>query len=267
MKYSIKILFYFCLPLTFLVSCEKEVDIELHSVEPRLVIDASLGYLEPCRVQLTETKDYWDQTLPELISGATITLSDNLGHKETLVELDDVYISKTMGLKGRTYTLTVELDGEVYEATDSIPTFVPIDSIYLYQMDTGGDVHHLPCVSYRDPKGEPNYYLFILSINDNTIQETKVESDKNSDGLLNESIIFYDKEDNNDEKIKVGDVINIRMQMIGKGAFKFYDTLKSPGGMSGSNPTGNFSGNALGMFKTYMETDKTVTLTEEHFIK
>lgn len=263
MKHIYKIVFGIVL-ISFL-SCETEVDLALDTVEPRLVIDASIGFQQPCRVILSKTQDYWDQNSPTFIGGAKIILSDEEGNEEELVDLGDVYVSKMIGMIGKSYTLTIEVEEEVYQATDKIPTFVPIDSIYLYRLDMGAEVYYYPQIAFDDPKAEKNYYYQILSINGNAMQETNVEDDKYSDGLTMRTILYFDNEENNDEELKPKDVISVEMQTLGEGAYTFYNTISSPGGVANSNPVSNFSGDVLGMFKTYSSSFIDITLEDSDF--
>lgn len=248
-------------------SCETEVDLDLKTIEPRLVIDASIGMQTPCHVILSKTQDYDDQSYPTLISGAKVTLTDENGNKDVLRDLENHYESKMRGVEGRTYTLTVEVDGETYTATDKIPTFVPVDEISLYRLDTGGDEFYFPQITYKDPEGESNYYYYMLSINGKTMQATDFEDDKYTDGKKRERILYFDDKENNDEELKSGDHIVVKMQTLGEGAYTFYNTQSAPGGVPNSNPVSNFSGDVLGMFKTYCNDYIEMTITEEDFIK
>lgn len=255
----------FSIVLASFLSCETQVDLALNTAEPRLVIDASIGFQQPCRVILSKTQDYWDQNPPTFIGGAKVVLSTEDGHEEELVDLGNVYVSKVKGMIGKSYTLTVEVDGEAYQATDKIPTFVPIDSIYLYRLNTGADVYYYPQIAFKDPKGEKNYYYQILSINGSAMQDTNFEDDKNSEGLTMTTILYFDDTENNDEELKPGDMISVEMQTLGEGAYTFYNTISSPGGAANSNPVSNFSGDVLGVFKTYSSSFSDITLKESHF--
>lgn len=252
------------LSVLFLSSCEEKLLIDLESAEPRLVIDASLGDKRPCVVFLSLTQDYWNQEYPTLVGGGKVTLSDESGDTETLVELEDGYFtSQMMGVPGKTYTLTVELDGEKYVAQEFLPYPVPITDFETYKFDTGGDIYFYPKITYMDPKGAPNYYLYKLELNGRRLQGVNYDSDKNSDGKKKEKIIFFDTEENDDEALRVDDRVWVELQSIGEGAYNFYSTLSSPGGMPNSNPVSNFSGDVLGMFKTYSTHYVEFTITEE----
>lgn len=259
---------YNILPLLLLIftSCEKEVDIDLKTAEPRLVIDASITEGDVCKVTLTLTQGFWDQGKPKVVNGAIITLKDSKGNKETLAEIDSngQYFSTMKGIVKETYTLIVEVDGEEYQAIEYLPPVVPIENIRIYKLDTGNDYHHFPCIAFNDPKGVDNYYLYWLTINNKRMQKPGREDDKNTDGKFREPILFFDKDENNKEELKVGDHVIVEMQSISKGGYDFYNTIESPGGSQNSNPKSNFSGNILGMFKAYTSSIAEITVTEEY---
>lgn len=249
-----------------LFSCETAIDLNLKTAEPRLVIDASLGARNPCMVQLSMTKGYWEQDIvPTGVKGAIITLKDNKGNSERLIETtsNGNYASHMLGVVGNTYTLTVEVGEKTYIATEILPDMVPIESIRTYKVDSGGDTYFYPCISYMDPIETENYYLYLLTINNKRLQKVRFEDDKNSNGKRREPILFFDDKENNDNELKVGDYVHVEMQSVSIGAYNFYKTISSPGGSQNSNPVSNFSGGVLGMFKTYSSSTIEMTITEE----
>lgn len=246
------------------ISCETEVSIDLKTAKPRLVIDAAITEMQPCIVKLKMTQDYWDKEPPEMKSGAIITLKDNNGNMETLVEtVEGTYVSQLLGVPKEIYTLTINVDGEVYEAKEYLPPVVPIEKIRIYKIDAGSDYHYYPCISYNDPKGVDNYYLYRLAINSKMMQNTRYEDDKNSDGKFREPILAFDKDENGKEELKAGDHVKVEMQSVSKGSYRFYETIQSPGGSQNSNPVSNFSGNVLGLFKAYTSSIAEMTIAEE----
>lgn len=247
-----------------LLSCETEIDLDLKSAEPRLVIDANIAEGATCYVLLSMTKDYWDQEeIPYGVDGATITLSDSKSNPEVLQPTGNkgVYTSSRIkGKVGNTYTLTVSLEGKTYIATEKIPVPVPIHHIRTYKMDTGGDSYYYPCISFRDPADVENYYLYVMELNGRPLQKKKVDDDKNSNGKLKEPILFFD---NKDDEIQVGDYVRVELQSVSFGAYNYYKTITPPGGVQNSNPISNFSGNVLGLFKAYSSSTIDMTITEE----
>lgn len=258
-------LFLGCVLVFFCSSCETQVDLNLHHIEPKLVIDASIGHDRLCQVILTKTRDYDDPNSPEYIEWAKITLEDSKGYSETLVYTGKVYLSSIYGQIGETYTLSIEFEGQKYVASDQIPSCIPIADLDLYRMQIGNETKYYPQIAYQDPPNEENYYYQLLTVNHKTMQQPNWGDDKNRNGLLIKTILFFDKEENNDQNLQIGDHIKVEMQTLGKGAYTFYKTISSPGGSPNSNPQTNFTPAVLGMFKTYSSSYAEKTLTAEDF--
>lgn len=251
--------------LCILPSCEERLYIDLKTSEPRLVIDASLENMNSCIVYLYFTQGYWDEHLPTPVIDAKVTLSNDLGETEELSKsYDGVYTSSMQGIEGRTYTLTVEVDGKKYSATEFLPYAVPVDRIRTYKFDTGGDVNFFPCIGFIDPRGIENYYYYLLEINGRRLDGVRYDDDKHSDGKFKEKIILFDDDEREDDGLIAGDYVWVELQSICKGAHTFYKTQKpSTGIIPDSNPISNFSGGVLGMFKTYSSSFIEISITEE----
>lgn len=253
--------------LFFFASCETEADINLKTATPRLVIDAMIKEAEICKVSLTLTQGFWDQDKPKTISNAIITLKDSKGNKEVLIEDGNSgnYTSIAKGIIGETYTLCVEVDGEEYQVTEKIPEVVEIESIRTYKIEVGTEVRYFPCITFNDPKGVENYYLYNVFINGRRLLDPHPDDDEYSDGKFREPVLAFNDEENDDKKLEIGDHILVELQSVSKGAHQFYKTIKSPGGSQNSNPTSNFSGNVLGVFNAYSSSMIEMTVTEEDF--
>lgn len=72
---KIKNIGLFVLGLLFFSSCEDVIELELESVESQIVIEATLdASSQTAKVIISKTNDFYDNTNPEKISGAIITL-------------------------------------------------------------------------------------------------------------------------------------------------------------------------------------------------
>lgn len=251
--------------LTF-ISCEEVVNLDLKESGPRDVIDASITEGSPCFVLLTKSQGFNNNSPYERIRGATVVLSDNKGNKETLKESREkgLYVSLMTGVTGRTYELNVSVGDEVYTAESTIPKAVPIDSIYIYNVRFGNDDNYSPCVMYKDPAGERNYYYTMLYVNGALMRSIYLNDDEFRNGLPVERILYFDKEDNGDEELKIGDHIRVNMQSLDKGMYTFYKSLYSVAAGGATNPLTNFTGGALGCFKAYGSSHKEIIIREDH---
>lgn len=242
------------LSLSFLVSCEQEMILDLKTAEPQIVIDAAISGYAPCTVYLSLSHSFYDNSSYEKISGATIVLTDGVGNVETLIEDNNnpgKYIStEIFGETGRTYSLKVTLDDKTYEASATIPTLVPLQEIHLYEIKAGDKSWYSPSVEFDDPIDEKNYYYFIVTVNDRILRSVYLDDDEHRNGKRVHRILFFDKEDNDDEELKTGDNIMVEMQTLDYGMYKFYQTWQSYAG-GNANPATNFTGGVLGCFKAY----------------
>lgn len=240
--------------LVLLFSCEKIVDIDLRSVEPRLVIDASITEFSPCVVRLTKSQDFKDNGPSTRVSGATIELRDEDGYMEILKESDNspgVYTSLLQGVPNKKYFLKVEVEDKIYEASAVIPEVIPIEEAYIYEIKAGSGSWYSPSFIFQDPPGIANYYYTILYVNGNPMKTIYLDDDEFRDGLRVHNILFFNRNDNHGNDLETGDEIKIEFQSLDKGMYTFYKSLFSVAADGGTNPITNFSGNVLGCFKAY----------------
>jgi len=127
----------FALVISFsMVTCIDPYTPQLKAFESRLVVDALLtDEVTSSYVRLTRTTLYPDSD-PKMVSGATVTITDDLGTIALLAERSPGnYHTDTLTFRaevGRTYKLAIETsDGKKYESSPSLMRPVPdIDSIY-----------------------------------------------------------------------------------------------------------------------------------------
>jgi hypothetical protein len=254
-----------CILLSF-VSCEEIVNIDLAQVDPKDVVDASVTENSPCIVLLTRSHGFYDSTSYARIPGARIELSNDRGESEIFGESSKeagLYVSSMIGEAGHTYKLKITSGNNIYEAQATIPGVVAIDSVYIYRVKLGGDLIFSPCVVFRDPPDEENFYYSALYVNGKSMKSIYLDSDEHRNGLKVENILFYDKEDNNDEELKAGNQLRIEMQTLDKDMYTFYRSLRSVAAGGGTNPLTNITGGALGCFKAYNSTFVDYTVTED----
>jgi hypothetical protein len=158
-----------------LISCEKEVEVDLPETEAKLVVEGTIEQGKPPLVLLTRTQSYFAPTdlnsiANIFVKGASITVSDGtstvslleLGSDLLPEELIDSVAEVTgidpallaaditvytlldnsmLGEIGRTYMLNVSGDGKTCSAVTKIPNVVPWDSTWwrLAEQDADDD--------------------------------------------------------------------------------------------------------------------------------
>ncbi len=158
----------FLLSGLFLTSCTEVLKVDLDDEQERLVIEGLVtNEATPFHVKLTKTLALDDHSNFPAVNNAFVTIADNLGNLDTLhLTTDGVYKTNTaiQGVPGRTYFLTVVVDGKTYVAQDLLTSVSPIDSLYVIYHQKGDglgipDDGYYPYFNSSDPPNEKNYYL------------------------------------------------------------------------------------------------------------
>jgi len=250
--------------LTTTSSCEEIVDIELRSVEPKVVIDAQITEESPCVVRLTKTQAFQNNNPYETIEDAVIELTCSDGKSETLrkdYREPGLYVSEMKGKVNATYNIRVHIQENTYQATASIPEIVYINQVYIYAITAGSKSYYSPAIRFNDPPGIKNYYYAILSVNEKVMRSIYLYDDEHRDGVENDRILFFDKEDNDDDELQTGDILRVELQNLDVGMYNFYKSLYSAA--EGTNAVTNFSGGALGCFKAYNWSTETAYVSQD----
>lgn len=240
----------------FLYACEDVIDIELNSVEARLVIEAKLyDQLLPATVILTKTNDFFDSLTYNSVSGAEIYISDNIGNRVRIPETDSVgiYQLEYFGEIGKTYTLTIESEGELYIASAKMKPSLKIDSLSVKYHNAGIPYfeagYELTC-HIKDSANVSEYALLNLYQNFEPSFNIYLFEDTYVDGLGFAFKFFADN-------FQTGDTALVQMLSCEKNVYDylltyaeiagdFYDSGGTP-----YNPTSNISNNALGYFGVF----------------
>jgi hypothetical protein len=152
------------------VSCVTEFQPDAVGLPPSLIVEGQVtDQPGPYSIKLTRSADYSYKSLNLLETGATVTISDNLGNQETLKELPTggTYLTTALrGVVGRSYRLTIQTKaGKRYESDrEVLPAAPPILKLYYqYTNESGGlnltksqgwDVY----LDTKDPEVTGNYY-------------------------------------------------------------------------------------------------------------
>ena len=269
-----KILYVATLALLSFSSCTKVINIDLNATNPQLVVDGLVSDRAgvPDTVKLSETVNYFAQSVYPAISGARVVISDNTGISDTLKEMTSqpgTYITSTLqGIPGRTYTLTIfskaiNTSGQTYTASSTMPQPVNIDSIgqmesFQKRFRPGGggpDSSYNITVHWKDPAGVSNYYRLNYYYNDTLAHRSSynIVNDKYSDGLEFDYPLTH--------SFKPGDSARVELWCIDLTTYNYYVMLNGivggqngPNSASPTNPLSNVSTGAVGYFTAYSVT-------------
>lgn len=134
-------------------ACEKIVDLEVPSEEPRLVVQSQItNQKDIWRVHLQLSQPYFEQGSAEDISTAKVSISSSLGDTVNLVYADTgLYVSQDSQrcVVGEEYTLTIDYNGQLYVGSEVLPNGFPIDTIVAFFLPSNNGFI------------ESGYYVFI----------------------------------------------------------------------------------------------------------
>ncbi len=244
----------------FFYSCEKVIEIDLKEAEPKLVIEGNITSEEgPYQVLLTTSGGYFDNSAVQPVEGGLVRVFAENGESEILTEMSPgKYLTQSfVGTEDQNYTLSVEVDGKTYSASEYLPRKVEIDSLAYEETNFGppeefGKNISLLC-TFSDPLDTEEYYRFIVYINgeptDGIFSPYLVTDDVLINGLTFTAGLPL-------IRIWPGDKIKLEMQTIGFHTFQYFDALNDAleGGGVGStpyNPFTNLDNGALGYFGAY----------------
>lgn len=214
---------YFYIALLFVTfSCEDVIDIDLNETPPKLVIDASINWFKGTDgsdqfIKLTLTAPYFSDSVPPA-TGAQVYIIDANNSTFNFTEVGNSGIynnSDFIPVLGNTYTLFITYEEEIYTATETLKSVVPID--YVEQNDTGGfsgEETELKAF-YTDPAEEENHYFFEFISDIPEVITLEVYEDQFTNG--NQIFGFY-----TEEELSTGDVVIIRNYGISR---QFYEYM------------------------------------------
>lgn len=251
-KNIFRLLYWLIISLTF-SSCQKEIDINLNSANPKIVIESEISdLLASCKVKLTKTVNYNETNNFPAVSGAEVRISDNVGNSEILTETSSgIYTSSTLqGVSGRIYTLEITDNGKNYLAVSEMPFPVDIDTLTVENSFFGNN--KFVTAKFKDPAGVENYYRLIQIVNGIQKTDIFIVSDYLQDGQTISQTLFFREDDD----LATGDSVIVLLQNIDKDVYEYFRTLSQLSGSGGqsatpANPSSNFDNGALGFLNAY----------------
>lgn len=264
-----KNIFLIIISLFVVISCEREIDLNLEDQSGNIVIEANVtDQAGPYTVRITKSVSFTQSNSYPRVENAQVTLSDNLGQTENLQHIGNgIYqASSFQGQSGRTYTLKVQTDGKEYTSQSKMPEAVEFQGLEQDSFMVAGETSYTLLPIFVDPPALGNRYLFTYSVNDNPKKYFSEFSDNVNNGAPNQRpLILPNDDEDGDVKVKVGDKITVKMQCIDDAVYTFYSALLQlsgggGGGVTPTNPPSNISNGALGYFSAHTVSVKTIVI-------
>ena len=275
--------------LAFLiVACTEKIDINLDNSDVKVIVYGSITTDTLAhRFKITQSADYYSNTPPQGISGATLTISDgenNFPLTESITE-PGVYLTQpnVYGSAGKTYTLVAEnvaingtTNAKTYTAESTIPSLpqnyqsIYLDSInVLYNENWEGWIVNGWA---NEPADQKNFYMFKVYINDvaysDSLNDIMISDDKLINGSsTNGAALFFIEEP---DTLKVGYKVTLELCVINEDYFRFLyeaQTSSQPQipifSAPPANARTNINNGAIGYFSAYAIIRSSYIVTEE----
>lgn len=246
-------------------SCEKVINVNLKNAAPRLVIE---GWVEdsgnPATVTICKSAVFSTNGNYPKVSGAVVKITDNLGTTFLLPETTTgIYTDTALkGVIGRTYNLSVQVEGKTYTASSTITRKAILDSLVVDNNPFGGSIGGGKAekwigVSYIDPVGYGDNFQVVQTINGKEDRITHVADDFYSDGGSSPFYISTGK-----IKLKAGDLVTLELRFIDKNVYRYLLGIQNlaDGFTIPENPNSNISGNVLGFFSAHTSQTKSIVI-------
>src|SRR6187549_1717422 len=220
-------------------ACEKPVDLDLKQSEPKIIIEGQVtNNLDYQYVRVTRSAGFYDDGPTPRVTNANVSVKDDLGNEfffshnpENQNDSAGYYLPNVpfTGEIGRTYILTVEVDGEIYTAKDKLFSVSGIDSLsYRINEDEeedpkDGNKFYEVLLFATEPQDEENYYLFKFFRNDSLKVDFDTDIYFADDKILGEAIdglgspVYYGPNDK----------ARIEMYSISRSGYLYYSDLQS----------------------------------------
>jgi hypothetical protein len=253
------------LMLLIFTSCSEElIDIDLTDYRNTIVIEGIMANnYGPHRVRISKAKYIFESSASQMVSDASVTITDNLGNIAVLEESEPgLYeTSSITGIPGRVYTLEVIAEGKVYTAASVMPQPLELEMIRFQRISSNTPEYSLYS-TFQDREGVDDFCRINFYRNGY---------------YLSGDMILYQGEYTDGEEIVIDDLknyfyrldrVNIEVISLNRNIFDYYyfleNSLPEDDGdnettdiieFGYSNPKSNISNGALGFFSAQSYTN------------
>lgn len=220
----------------FFVSCEDVISVDLDTAEPRLVVDASLDWIEGTdgsnqTIKLTTTTGYYEQEIPAA-SGATVFVTNSSNTVFSFIETPNTGIYTCTNFEpliNEQYELTIIYNGETYTATEKLLAAPQVTSIEQ-ENETGFEGDEIEVrFFFPDNPDIDNFYLIRYNVEDLlAFPDYDTFDDRFFQGNDNFGIF-------SDEDLQPGDVVTMKLYNISERYYNYMSILLT---VSGSDAGG-----------------------------
>lgn len=263
-----KILSIAIISVSLFTSCTEVIELDLNTSLTQTVIEGNIRTNgDSTLVKITQSVNFDESNNFPLVENAIVTVSDDAGNSETLIEKSPGNYSSSvfLGVSGRTYILNVDSEGKNFTSQSTIPTQVNFDSLIVEEVTGGGGgpgggggsgTSYRVTIQYTDPASEINYYRFVEYHNGEPQSNAFVFDDRlNNGNFVSTELVSFNR------KLNSGDTLTLEMQCIDKPVYDYFHSFGNLfGGPQNSatpaNPYTNIVGSKLGYFSAHTTQSK-----------
>lgn len=262
--------------LSFLTSCEEVIKVELDDADPQIVIEAKVSdNSENNIVLITLSTDFYEPSEYQNISDAEVIVSEVGGESLVFTEISSgKYTNENLTASvGSMYSIKVNYNDFTYSAQSTLKQKIIIDSLQISEEKgrglSDGKRYEIHCY-FQDNPGYEDYARLKVYVNGEERKSIITYDDRLSDGNSIEFNRFQINQEDDEDKLKPGDVISVELLTIDEATYEYFSTLNdvlagsgNGGMMSGStpaNPTTNWDNDALGYFSAYSVDAKSIVI-------
>lgn len=263
-----KNIIYLVLVILIFSNCEKVIDLDLNDASPQIVVESEIiEGINDFKVILSYTSSYYKKEEQEEISNASVTISSSSGNVTDLEYLGagvygtDAYEAK----EGEEYTLTIDVNGQIYESSVVVPSKARLDSLSyeFFGGMFGQEGGYAVFMHFQDNPSEANYYRALYDLNGEPQRKSSdvyIIDDKFTNGSAIDIPLFVDL-------FEEGDTIDLSFYSIDPQTYDYILTLNTIIGngqpsAAPANPNSNFSNGALGYFAAYNGEERRIIIGE-----
>lgn len=248
--------FALCVVILSTVSCEKVISVDLNSEDPKYVVEGQILLGDTTQtVKITRSLNFDQTQAYPVVDNAVVTVIDNLGNSATFMSVGNGMYELTNypGVEGRTYSITISVNGETFTASSTMPGLVTIDSLYIEEFPFGQDTFRMIVPAKFDPAGIANNYMFRIKRNSVFESGIFLENDQFTDGNYAVEPLFIDE-------LNHGDTVEVTMFGVDKPVWSYFNQLyvNTSSSATPANPESNFIGGCLGYFSARTASTKSV---------
>lgn len=237
------------LSLSLFTACEKVVDVDLPQGDPIPYLDAWINDKPgPQEIKFLLAANYLDNAGPKAIENAQITVTDLTNSKTYTFPWSggayrhDPGVGQHIGVIGHKYKLSVQYNGELYEATDILNRVPPVDSItYKFKEKSGEEEEGYYATFFaKDIPGAMDFYWIRTYrngvINHNVNEQVSIDGsyyENVSDGL-NFIVPIREGITDEDKPYKKGETVKVLIRGVSRPSYDFVRLMSeqmSNGGM------------------------------------